>query len=344
MIIRCMIKAIQVKKFRTHDNTVIKFDKGVTTFVGPSDTGKSNLLRAIRWVALNRPAGTNMIQWEQSDPAKVRILVDKKTISRTRSTSVNTYALDKQVFFAFGNNVPEPVEKFLNMDELNFQTQHDYLFWFTLTPGEVARQLNKIVNLDLIDRVLKHLDGSVRQLKSQVSVTDMRLASAKNEVDQKRWVIVADRRLAQIEKKQEKVEQEYAAIDELEELLGQAEKNRKIQKESDGVLLVGENVLRLAEDVRNEQVEVKLLDGWVETMEREGKEASIEIPDLTQLEKLFSEKQEEGKSVALLEECVLELEGAEEEYEEEEEAFDEAQKELDTAMKGRCPLCGRSDK
>lgn len=43
---------LRIQNFQAHKDTTIEFDR-ITTIVGPSDTGKSAVLRAFKWVEKN---------------------------------------------------------------------------------------------------------------------------------------------------------------------------------------------------------------------------------------------------------------------------------------------------
>ena len=52
-----MIKEINIKNFQSHDNTNLILDSGVNVIVGSSDSGKSAIIRALRWVTSCVPRG-----------------------------------------------------------------------------------------------------------------------------------------------------------------------------------------------------------------------------------------------------------------------------------------------
>ena len=75
-----MIDRVQILNFQRHGELKIVFDEQITTIVGPSDTGKSSVLRAIRWVAFNRPLGDGFIRFGENE-CVVRLWVDGRKIA-----------------------------------------------------------------------------------------------------------------------------------------------------------------------------------------------------------------------------------------------------------------------
>ena len=55
-----MIKEISIKNFQSHKDSHIELSDGVNIIVGASDSGKSSLIRAIKWLATNRPSGESI--------------------------------------------------------------------------------------------------------------------------------------------------------------------------------------------------------------------------------------------------------------------------------------------
>lgn len=170
-----MIDQIKLIGFQAHTRTVLHTGHPVTSITGPTDIGKSSIIRAIRWVATNRPGGAEFINWE-ADEATVGLTVDGVVVARRRGAT-NEYRLAKETFASFGTGVPDPVALHLNIDENNFQGQHDAPFWFSLPPGEVSRRINQIINLEIIDKSLAHLNQAHRTSTATVGVCEKRLAA-----------------------------------------------------------------------------------------------------------------------------------------------------------------------
>ncbi len=54
--------SLQLVNFQVHTGLIIDFSPGITTIVGPTDHGKSSILRALRWVCLNDLSGEQFIR------------------------------------------------------------------------------------------------------------------------------------------------------------------------------------------------------------------------------------------------------------------------------------------
>ena len=225
-----MIKKLRIKNFQKHKSIDIEFDDHITSIVGPSDSGKSALIRALKWVITNKPNGMEFIR-EGSKKCSVRIETDNHKITRSRGTE-NTYHLDKEVFHAFGNNVPKEIIDSLRMDEINFQGQHDSPFWLNESAGQVSRNLNQIVNLGIIDSTLSSINKTLKKAKLKAEWTKERFKEAKDTKKALSWALSASDDLGVIETKQSALESSVAAQNRLVDLVDRL----KDQKEIDGLL------------------------------------------------------------------------------------------------------------
>ena len=182
-----MIKELIIKNFEAHDKFRVKLDSHITTFTGATDVGKSSIIRAIKWVVLNRPLGDSFIR-DKDKPAYVGIKTEKGIVSRKKGKEINIYKINNQILEAFRTNVPEEVQRFLEMEELNFQLQFDAPYWFMISPGEVSKQLNRIVDLEIIDTCLGKLASRIHKIKTEVNVVQERIDKASNSLEQLSFV------------------------------------------------------------------------------------------------------------------------------------------------------------
>ena len=179
-----MIERLQLRDFQKHELFRVTLDPHVTTIVGPSNAGKSSVIRAVQWAILNNLRSDRFIR-HGAKTAEVKIRVDGHDITRSRSKDGdNTFHMDDQEFRSFGNGVPEPISRMLNVDEgINFQRQHDPVFWFSETAGQVSRNLNGIVDLAIIDQTLFNLNTRLRTAISEDAASAIVLKEAQTEAN-----------------------------------------------------------------------------------------------------------------------------------------------------------------
>lgn len=170
---RNMIQSITIKNFQSHKKTHLAFSKGVNVIVGLSDCGKSSIIRAIRWCLFNKPSGDDFVSWWSSKCSVTVAFTDGSWIKRQRKGSSSIYKLftdSKQVFKAFGQNVPEEISKHANIHDINCQFQLDSPFLLSQSPGDVAKTLNEVADLEVIDRTLGNLNSSTREENQRIEI------------------------------------------------------------------------------------------------------------------------------------------------------------------------------
>lgn len=304
-----MISKLSIRNFGTNRRLDIDLDRRITCLTGESYTGKSWAVRAVRWVSQNRPSGTSFIRWG-SKKSVVTIQVGKHTISRRRGKAENSYHYDGRPLKAFGNNVPDLVQKALNLSDLNFQTQQEVpygsgpLFWLALSPGEVARRLNRIVNLDLIDKTLGNLGKAVHRAKVELDVCRDRRDEARRQAESLFFV--------------------REMVEEWEGVKEASAKTEKLDKQV-------EDLGTLLDEIAQQQ---SIVDAGKSRLEHADK-------DLSELEALREAIIRMDKDCDALSDVLDEIERLEREKAEALDELKRAKDEYDEAMKGRCPLCGR---
>ena len=164
-----MIDQLSLKNFQSHKSSRFVFDKGVNIIIGPSDKGKSAVIRALKLVIWNQPNGDSYRSWWGGD-TRVEVLVDANTIERRRTNSFNGYIVNaSSEFSAIKTDVPDEIKELLNMNEVNLQQQLDSAFLLSSTSGEVARYFNKVANLDKIDLGTSNITTWINKLKTEIS-------------------------------------------------------------------------------------------------------------------------------------------------------------------------------
>ena len=177
-----MIKKIEIQNFQAHDDTTLDLSPGVNIIAGVSDSGKSSILRACKWLILNKPVGSHF-QSDFVDKDKVKTIVkftvDNQIFTRSKDKSFNGYIYSekivhgsvdiKEAFEALKGDVPDKFKEELNLSTLNIQSQHDGHFLLNDTAGDVAKKLNQLVGLDIIDLSLKNINTIVKSANQEAS-------------------------------------------------------------------------------------------------------------------------------------------------------------------------------
>lgn len=193
-----MFKSLKIVNFQPHRCFEVDLDPLATSFIGESDTGKSSLIRAIKWICLNMPGGDEFIR-DGAEFVRGVLRVGKQTVTRRKGKKGNVYKLDGKPFKAVRNSVPEQIQSLLNVDETNFQGQHDAPFWFSRTPGQVSKELNQIINLDVIDVSLGNVAAQLRETRAELTVTQNRLRESKEQKEQLSYVPLLNKDLKALE-------------------------------------------------------------------------------------------------------------------------------------------------
>lgn len=167
-----MIKSLTLRNFQSHKKTKLEFTPGINWIVGSSDSGKSAIMRSLRWNWFNKPTGFSFRSyWAEKDKTEVEVEhTDGSVIKRIRGTSDNKYEVNGSPLISFGNDAPELVAETADVNDLNIQQQGDAPFLLSMNAPEVARFLNGVANLTVIDDAHTNISGKMRCCDSDLMV------------------------------------------------------------------------------------------------------------------------------------------------------------------------------
>jgi hypothetical protein len=247
-----VITSVLAENFQVHESTLLKLSPTVTTIVGDSDQGKSSLVRLLKWVLFNRPL-TDSFVTHGRDKARGVVVTDGHEVVRERGKGVNRYILDGNELKAFKFDVPDEVSSLFNVSDANFAGQHDPVFWFLKTPGEVSRELNSVVNLAMIDGVLASLASEVRATKAVVSECETRLEEARSRKKELAWVPDCRKQHEELLGLREACERHEKDTRALRECCAKAAAARVLLCEGSEVLALGRGALKAIEVLRDHE-------------------------------------------------------------------------------------------
>lgn len=331
---------LTITNFQAHEKTVVEFGPNVTSIVGPSDVGKSAVLRALRWVLLNQPLGDAFVR-DGARKAEVEWTDDLHIIRRVRGASVNTYDVDGALLEAFGNDLPAEVARVGNVSNINFQGQHDSPFWFGETAGEVSRQLNRIVNLDVIDTTLRNLSSALRAAQAEQKVYEEMLEEdqlARTNLKYVREMVAEFEVLEGLKTQADELEQVYSR---LVSTLKDVSEHTSMCERSTTVAESGQlAVQRMETELALEQRHFRLLQ-LIQEVLKQRKLSTREVPDLSELEKLKVQAVEAESEWDVLNINLKALNKSREDAQVKEESWRNADLQWKKSKPKECPLCGQ---
>ena len=181
------IKQISISNFQSHKDSLLELSPGVNLICGSSDSGKSSIVRALKWLATNRPLGDGFVSWGSKGETAVEVLLDDGVSIMHEPGSYSLIkGKERQDWSAIGTGVPETVTQALNISDLSWAHQMDSPFLLSASPGEVARTLNEVADLDKIDSTLVNINRMARDNRSQLTETAQRKQQLEIELSQYR--------------------------------------------------------------------------------------------------------------------------------------------------------------
>jgi len=265
-----MIKSIEIKNFESHKDTKLIFDQGVNVIYGESDQGKSAIIRALLWVVTNRPSGNSFCSRWGGDTS-VTIEMDNCFVSRIKDKK-HKYIINykdgtvKEFEAVAKQGVPLEVQKVLNINPINIQTQFDGHFLLPpMSPGEVARQINQYVNLDIIDTTMSNSSSTIKETKRRLATLEAQTDAQKKEIDEK-----------------------YAGLDDEEQCLNSLESLEKRIASSTNTALELEELSANIHSIHNELD----LFSYVDEAEHDLKELESVVNKLSKSKKIIFDLQE----------------------------------------------------
>lgn len=169
------IKKLVIENFQSHRKTELEPAPAgkLTVIVGPSDSGKTAIIRALKWLYYNRPQGAEFTRVGTSF-ARVTLDTGSNKVTRFRSASLNRYAVGDGTsqpplvtLEGFGNDVPLEVQEITGVRQtmigdmplnLNLAEQLDGPFLGSGISDPVrARILGKLAGTEEVDHANKTL-------------------------------------------------------------------------------------------------------------------------------------------------------------------------------------------
>lgn len=299
-----MFQSLDIEGFQSLYDIKLELDK-FTVIVGPSNSGKSATVRALKTLAFN--SKVSGILSDGADRTSITLTTDQGEVSYVRQASGVHYWYnaggEPEKYTKLGGKVPECIGSLLAIDELNFAYQFEMPYLLAESGSSVARTIGDLTNVSRLFEAAR--EGNKR--KSQQSTIQ------KHDV-------------AKLEGLETQLETDFVGLDERLESQRRAEEG-----------------LARVEDLENQKVRLNALVQRIEASKRAYQKfvELDELPTLDEVTKLrdksnalrtkISQVESAAKKYKLLEKEVLDKEA---ELQKKHDEFDSEMDKFDM-----CPLC-----
>ncbi|WP_332648806.1 AAA family ATPase [Lysinibacillus sp. 54212] len=222
-----MITAVRIEGFQSHVESTFNLGNGLNVITGPSDAGKTAIIRAIRWIAFNEPTGEAYVNQKVGEAIVTVLLASGHIITKRRRKGKTSYLLqqnaDDEGSLFEKSEVPDEVKVLLGIEKqsfgdfetaLNFSFQLDAPFLISETASAGAKVLGKLAGTESVDLAIKGISKdtyATRQNRTNAEKDIERLSGsmlAYSHIDDaKQAVDIAHMLLDQVEGRAMKVEE-----------------------------------------------------------------------------------------------------------------------------------------
>jgi len=343
-----MIHNITIQNFQSHKNTSLDLHSGVNAIVGESDAGKSAILRALNWIINNKPSGDSFrSHWcNKDDFTSVQLTINDSQINRIRDNKRNCYEFNSVEYHALGHNVPEAIEHVLNFKPINFQYQMSPPFLLSSTAGEVARYLNEIVNLSIIDSSFLNLKRCALEETTDQTRTKKEIENLQEELLQFENLDSYFAELKSIEDIETRldsiIEEESKLTQILTNLIISLNKLNSIPNISKESIQELENLQKELNSIEQQESQLStILINLQDTHNKLKNVSNIPKNAIQELESMVNGKEQIQKNYGTLEILIASLNSFSIKIEKANKQLKGYEKEYHSLTKDKCPLCGK---
>ncbi len=210
---------VQISNYQILKKASLEFIPGLNVIVGPSNNGKSSILKAIKALAFTIP-GTTPIRSGQSSYT-VGIQYNGHIVILQKGLKESVYMVDKEKYSKFGQTTPEIVSNSLNIrelllngnkEQLNFWDQMNYPFLLDKSSVETFRFIIDSGENDKLSEALKTMvsdrqgiNKTIDMLQGSINSVDLEIEEYNKELDKAKPIIEASLNIIELQPKVSKL-------------------------------------------------------------------------------------------------------------------------------------------
>lgn len=188
------IQEVTIEGYQSHVHSTFRLSPGLTVITGPSDAGKTAIIRALRWFAFNEPTGEAFLHTirnpdgtvkEAVDQVKVSVTFDNGvTVTKTRRKGKTTYTHSLFPTAWEKAEIPPEIKETLGLVKqqygdfetcLNFAFQLDAPFMLSESASVGAKVLGKLAGTEIVDKSISEVNKKTHQTRIDISYADKQI-------------------------------------------------------------------------------------------------------------------------------------------------------------------------
>ncbi|MBQ2666013.1 SMC family ATPase [Methanobrevibacter sp.] len=288
---------LKLNNFKSHEHTVINFDKGISVIVGENGAGKSTILEAISFALFKQHTGKKIddlvrnnaqsmsIELEFTSSGRDYKIVRMKKSNLKSSLFKRTSSEGGYVHVCTGDKeVANEIRQILDIDSdlfLNaiYIRQGEIAELVDKTPAEKKALINKLLGLDSLDKAWKNLLPLINDYENQLAELKGKLYNSKElreEYETKKS------ELDTLKQKGHELESDIEEVNKVLDEMAESKRNMEIEKEifenQKNSLEAENNTLSKLEDekvrvqndldkVRESEVEIERLEKFISKLD-----------------------------------------------------------------------------
>lgn len=227
------IKSMEIKNFQSHKDSKIEFDRGLNVIIGKSDSGKTAILRAIKWVFYNDPPPSSLIRVGEKEMSVKLVFNTGVIVTRLWSSKENKYILVKSsgeeiILEKFNRTVPFEIIQELQIqkielgasvkNEINIAEQLDGPFLLNESSSTRASSIGRLIGVNYIDDALRDVIKDNKNIAKTFKELDVEKEKIENELNEFKSLDLEIERLNKIKNLRQSVRSKEERLDYLKDL------------------------------------------------------------------------------------------------------------------------------
>lgn len=175
-----MIKSLTVKNFKSHLKTTVNFDELITVLNGESLSGKTDLIRALRFLVYNRPSKRVKVTNRENPDEDVSVIGKfspggRVRLMKTKKGSASVYQAGDQKYKKHGTKVPEDVSEVIALKDINFQGQFDEPYLITSPASQISQVVNRVISAEDSNRIISEFNSEISDINKNIDRAELDL-------------------------------------------------------------------------------------------------------------------------------------------------------------------------